>query len=185
MSRVSELVDAYEAELRLLWRTNVSGAERVWMLVYPPALERQVRAQLPEMAQRTREAHRGWEVVDLSDDLGRWIAQHEYAEAFYEDPGDFTSSIVDMFANDLEARIRDRLEGANDDTVVALVGAASLFPFVRASALIQAVDSAVRGRLLVLFPGRSDPDSHSFRLLDARDGFNYRARVITPEKNAR
>lgn len=185
MSRVSDLVDAYEAELRLLWKTGVSGAERVWMLVYPPDLERQVRAQLPEMEMRTTNAHRGWEVVDLSDELGGWIAGHEYAEAFYEDPSDFTSSVVDMFADDLVRRIRERLVSAGDETVVALVGAASLFPFVRASALIQAVDDAVTGRLLVLFPGRHDPDSHSFRLLDARDGFNYRARVITSEKNAR
>ncbi len=185
MSRVSELVDAYAAELGLPWRRNVSGAERVWMLVYAPDLERQVRAQLPELAQRTRDARLGWEEIDLSDELGRWIAQHEYAEAFFEDPGDFTSSIVDMFAEDLVSRLRERLAAAGDDAVVALVGAASLFPFVRASALIQAVDDAVRGRLLVLFPGRSDPDSHSFRLLDARDGFNYRARVIAPEKNAR
>ncbi|MFF8346232.1 BREX protein BrxB domain-containing protein [Cellulosimicrobium funkei] len=185
MSRVSDLVDAYETELHLPWRPGVSGAERVWMLVYPPDLERQVRAQLPELGVRTTNAQRGWEVIDLSDELGRWVARHEYAAAFYEDPGDFTSSIVDMFSEDLVLRLRERLSVAGDDAVVALVGAASLFPFVRASALIQAVDDAVRGRLLVLFPGRHDPDSHSFRLLDARDGFNYRARVITSEKNAR
>jgi hypothetical protein len=184
MSRVSDLVDAYALELGLPWPTNVSGAERVWMLPYPPELERQVRAQLPEMAQRTREAGHGWEEIDLSDELGRWVAQHEYAEAFYADPSDFTSSIVDMFAEELEARVRGLLDEAGDADVVALIGVASLFPHIRASALIQAVDGAVSGRLLVLFPGRHDPDSHSFRLLDARDGFNYRARVITPE-NAR
>lgn len=185
MSRMSDLEDAYAGELGLLWRRGISGAERVWMLVYPPELERQVRARVPALEVRTQQAGRGWEVVDLSDVLGRWVAQHEYAEAFYEDPSDFTSSIVDMFADDVVSTVRDSLSAADDETVVALVGVASLFPFVRASALIQAVDDAVRGRLLVLFPGRHDPDSHSFRLLDARDGFNYRARVITPEKNAR
>ena len=41
----------------------------------------------------------------------------------------------------------------------------------------------VSGRLLVLFPGLHDPETHSFRLLDARDGFNYRARVIDPQKD--
>jgi hypothetical protein len=40
----------------------------------------------------------------------------------------------------------------------------------------------VTGRLLVLFPGTHDPDNHSFRLLDARDGFDYRARVIDAQK---
>ncbi|WP_454294978.1 BREX protein BrxB domain-containing protein [Salana multivorans] len=185
MSRVSDLVDAYETDLRLTWRSGLSGAERVWMLVYPPELERAMRTKVPELGLRTRNAERGWDVIDLSDELGRWIAHHEYAEAFYADPGDFTSSIVDTFSSDLVQRIRQRLSAVGDNAVVALVGVASLFPFVRASALIQAIDDAVQGRLLVLFPGRHDLDTHSFRLLDARDGFNYRARVITPEKNDR
>lgn len=181
MSRVSRLVEAYGVELSLSWRSGLSGAERVWMLVYPPEIERQVRAKLPELEQQTVSAGRGWLEIDLSDELGRWVAEHEYAEAFYEDPSDFSSSVVDLFFADLVGMLRERLEGADENTVVALVGVASLFPFVRASALIQALDDAVRGRLLVLFPGRHDPDTHSFRLLDARDGFNYRSRVITPE----
>lgn len=184
MSRVSDLVDAYETDLRLTWRSGLSGAERVWMLVYPPELERAMRVQVPELGQRTRDAQHDWDVIDLSDELGHWIAHHEYAEAFYADPDDFTSAIVDMFADQLVQHVRTRLSTTGENAVVALVGVASLFPFVRASALIQAID-AVQGRLLVLFPGRHDPDSHSFRLLDARDGFNYRARVITPEKNGR
>jgi len=181
MSRVSRLVDAYGVELGLSWRSGLSGAERVWMLVYAPEIERQVRAKLPELEQQTVAAGRRWLEIDLSDELGRWIAEHEYSEAFYEDPSDFSSSVVDLFFADLVAKLRARLDAADDATVVALVGVASLFPFVRASALIQAIDDAVRGRLLVLFPGRHDPDTHSFRLLDARDGFNYRSRVITPE----
>lgn len=182
MSRISDLVGAYELELALTWRTGLSGAERVWMLVYPPEIERQVRANLPELGQCTRTAGRSWEVVDLTDELGAWLARHEYAEAFFEDPSDFSSSIVDMFAEDLVAQVRTRLVTAGDNAVVALVGVSSLFPYVRASALIQTIDDAVSGRLLVLFPGRHEPDTNSFRLLDARDGFNYRARVITPEK---
>ena len=67
--------------------------------------------------------------------------------------------------------------------MVAFVGIGSIFPFLRASSVIKAIDDAVTGRLLVLFPGLHDPDTHSFRLLDARDGFNYRARVIDPQKD--
>lgn len=185
MSRVSELTDAYKAELGLLWRDNLSGAERLWMLVYPPEIERQVRSQIPEIGVRTITAGRRWDVIDISDDLGRWVAEHEYADAFYEDPDDLTPAVVDLFTAELASRLRVRLTQADEQTVVALVGVASLFPFVRASGLIEALDDAVRGRLLVLFPGRHDPDTHSFRLLDARDGFNYRARVITPEKDTR
>jgi len=33
----------------------------------------------------------------------------------------------------------------------------------------------VEGRLLVFFPGEYHPENHTYRLLDARDGWNYLA----------
>ncbi|UNX56064.1 DUF1788 domain-containing protein [Georgenia sp. TF02-10] len=183
MSRVSDLVDAYKAELSLRWNENVSGGERVWMLVYPPDLERQIRHALPSMELATTQAGRAWVVLDVTDDFGSWLSSHRHAEAFYEEPSDLTPSILDQFEKTLVARIRESLEAAPASAVVALVGIGSIFPFLRASSVIKSVDSAVTGRLLVLFPGLHDPETHSFRLLDARDGFNYRARVIDPQKD--
>lgn len=183
MSRVSDLVDAYKAELSLTWKENVAGGERVWMLVYPPDLERQMRHALPSMQLATTQAGHGWTIVDVTDDFGHWISAHRHAEAFFEEPSDLTQSILDQFENTLVSRIREALRVASADTVVALVGIGSVFPFLRASSVIKTVDSAVTGRLLVLFPGLHDPETHSFRLLDARDGFNYRARVIDPQKD--
>lgn len=183
MSRVSDLLEAYKAELSLTWKDNVSGGERVWMLVYPPDLERQMRHALPSMELATTQAGRVWRTLDVSDNFGLWLSSHRHAEAFYEEPSDLTQSILDQFEATLVARIREILEGAPENAVVALVGIGSIFPFLRASSVIKSVDSAVTGRLLVLFPGLHDPESHSFRLLDARDGFNYRARVIDPQKD--
>lgn len=183
MSRVSDLIDAYSAELALPWRTGLSGGERVWMLVYPPELERAMRAALPRLELATGEAGHGWRTVDITDNLGTWLANHRYAEAFFEDPSDLTPAIIDHFEADLVAEMRQQLAAAGDDDVVALVGIGSIFPFLRASSAIKAFDDDVNGRLLVLFPGLHDPDTHSFRLLDARDGFNYRARVIDPQKD--
>lgn len=183
MSRVSDLVDAYKAELTLAWKGNVSGGERVWMLVYPSDLERQIRHSLPNMELTTTQAGRDWEILDVTDEFGRWLSSHRHAEAFYEEPSDLTQSILDQFETTLVARIRDSLEAASANAVVALVGIGSIFPFLRASSVIKSVDSAVTGRLLVLFPGLHDPETHSFRLLDARDGFNYRARVLAPQKD--
>jgi hypothetical protein len=111
------------------------------------------------------------------------LSSHRHAEAFYEEPSDLTQSILDQFESTLVARIRQTLEAAPAGAVVSLVGIGSIFPFLRASSVIKSVDSAVAGRLLVLFPGLHDPETHSFRLLDARDGFNYRARVIDPQKD--
>ncbi|PPI25964.1 BREX protein BrxB domain-containing protein [Rathayibacter sp. AY1B5] len=183
MSRVSDLVDAYQAELSLTWRDNVSGGERVWMLVYPPDLERPMRHALPGMELATTEAAHGWIMLDVSDDFGCWLSTHRHAEAFYDEPTDLTQSILDQFETSLVSRIRQTLQEAPANTVVALVGIGSIFPFLRASSVIKSVDPAVTGRLLVLFPGLHDPETHSFRLLDARDGFNYRARVIDPQKD--
>ncbi len=183
MSRVSDLVDAYSAELALPWRTGLSGGERVWMLVYPPELERTMRAALPRFELATGEAGHGWRTVDITDKLGTWLANHRYAEAFFENPSDLTPSIIDHFEADLVAEIRKEITAAGDDDVVVLVGIGSIFPFVRASSVIKTIDNDLNGRLLVLFPGLHDPYTHSFRLLDARDGFNYRARVIDPQKD--
>ncbi|WP_104161528.1 BREX protein BrxB domain-containing protein [Arthrobacter sp. ZGTC212] len=183
MSRVTDLIDAYKAELSLTWKDNVSGGERVWMLVYPPDLERQIRHALPSMELATIQSGRSWVVLDVTDDFGLWLSAHRHAEAFYEEPSDLTQSILDQFENTLVARIRQALEAAPANAVVGLVGIGSIFPFLRASSVIKSVDSAVSGRLLVLFPGLHDPETHSFRLLDARDGFNYRARVIDPQKD--
>lgn len=183
MSRVSDLVNAYAAELALAWRTGLSGGERVWMLVYPPELERVMRAALPQLELATREAGHGWRQVDITDNFGHWLVNHRYAEAFFEDPSELTPSIIDHFESGLVAEIRKQLAAVSDNDVVVLVGIGSIFPFLRASSVIKAIDDEVNGRLLVLFPGLHDPKTHSFRLLDARDGFNYRARAIDPRKD--
>lgn len=183
MSRVSDLVDAYAGELSLPWRSGLSGGERVWMLVYPPDMERSMRAALPSLELATARQSHGWTVIDITDELGQWLAEHRHAEAFFEEPSDFTPAIIDKFEVELVSKIREQLTAAPEGHVVALVGIGSIFPFLRAASVIKAIDDDVSGRLLVLFPGLHDPETHSFRLLDARDGFNYRARVIDPQKD--
>ena len=44
-------------------------------------------------------------------------------------------------------------EDADAASVVAVMGLASLFDFMRVSSLIDRVEDSVRGRLLILFPG--------------------------------
>lgn len=78
--------------------------------------------------------------------------------------------------------LRQRLQqsDADNNTVVAVTGLASLFGLMRASRLIEAVAPDVKGRLLVFFPG--ERDGANYRLLDARDGWNYLAIPITAEE---
>ena len=51
---------------------------------------------------------------------------------------------------------------------------------MKVSALFERVNDAIAGRLLVFFPG--EVEGNSYRLLDARDGWNYLATPITAEK---
>ena len=64
-----------------------------------------------------------------------------------------------------------------ENTVLAITGVASLFGFLRISEILPMVEAHVRGRLLVFFPGVYE--QNNYRLLDARDGWNYHAVPIT------
>ena len=180
MSTVSDLTEQYAEELKLPWQRSLSGAERVWMLVYPPTDERRIRARLDQLRSHTLASGRGWTSVDITDELGRWVARHPYAEAFFHDPTDITESLLEDFETVLAASIIAALDdpAADENAIVALIGLGSLYPYVRASRVIATVESQIRGRLLVLFPGHVNRTTGNYRLLDARDGFNYRAQLI-------
>jgi len=70
--------------------------------------------------------------------------------------------------------------GAPENTVVAITGVASLFGFTRISQVLPLVEPHIRGRLLVFFPGVYE--NNNYRLLDARDGWNYLAVPITSQE---
>ena len=74
MSAIDRLLSNYSRQLRLPWARNVSGKQRIWFAVYPPAEERRVRARLPQFEAVTLEGHREWIVVDLTRLLPEWIA---------------------------------------------------------------------------------------------------------------
>jgi hypothetical protein len=72
--------------------------------------------------------------------------------------------------------VRQSLAATGPSNLLALLGAAALFGLMRVSTLIERAARAVPGRLLVFFPGRYE--GNSYRLPDARDGWNYRATPI-------
>ena len=78
------------------------------------------------------------------------------------------------------SEVRSQLSDITDPgTVVGLVGAGALFGLgevARLSALVERVDDTIAGRLLVFFPG--EHEGNNYRLLGARDGWNYLATRI-------
>lgn len=183
MDRVEALVAEYRRQLSLPWRTDLSGAERVWMAVYPPELERRVRARLGDFELATREAGHPWVLHDLTPAFSKWLAGQEYREAYFKNP-DLLAPALPEFLASLQEELASSLAVAESGpaSVVALVGVGSLFPMVRVSDLLQRVADKVRGRLLVVFPGSYERGN--YRLLDARDGWNYLAIPITIPEGA-
>ena len=111
------------------------------------------------------------------------MASHEYRDAYFASPKLMEPELVGFFEQ-LAARVQTQIAAASTSrTIVGLVGAGSLYGLgdhVRVSALIERVQDEVLGRLLVFFPG--EVEGNIYRLLGARDGWNYLATLITAEK---
>jgi hypothetical protein len=175
MSAIDRLLTNYSRQVRLPWSPNMSGKQRIWFAVYPPAEERRLRARLPSFETATLEASHEWRTVDLTPLLPEFLAAHKYREAIFQKPQHFKAG------SDLEVRaaslVQEACSHADEGSVVAVAGLASLFDFMRVSNLIERVEDSVPGRLLVLFPG--EYAGNVYRFMDARDGFNYMAVPIT------
>lgn len=174
MSRMDALIDAYARVAQHPWERSVAGPERVWLAVYPPADERRLRFKLEEFKIATQRAGKRWKLVDITNAFEEWLGAHEYREAYFESPEDLEPALEE-FGDRLVDRVRAELEAEDIDgeTVVALLGAGTLFGLFRVSRLIESVNDAIRGRLLVFFPG--ERHGSNYRLLDAQDGWNYLA----------
>ncbi|MBA2247163.1 MAG: DUF1788 domain-containing protein [Chloroflexia bacterium] len=172
MSTIEGLIKAYGQYVAIPWDPNLAGPQRVWFVVYEPAHERRLRMRIGEFETRTLAAGHGWQHVDLTHEFSRWMASHEYRDAYFEHPEDMEFALVD-FEEHLAARVVKTLHSADEHAVVALSGLASLFDLTKVSTLIEAVAPQVRGRLVAFFPGQYE--NTTYRLLDARDGWNYLA----------
>lgn len=176
--RIDQLLVEYRNQLRLPWSRTLAGAQRVWMVVYDPELERRLRLKLEDFASETRDSGHPWELIDLTTSFADWLAANEYREAYFAEP-ELLAGALGGYADVLTHRVESALADAKlgDDSVMAILGAGSLFPMARMSELLDRVSPGIRGRLLVFFPGHVD--GSNYRLLDARDGWNYLAVPIT------
>ncbi len=177
MNQISELARIYRRHVGAPWQTTLAGAQRVMMVVYAKERERLLRARMGEFERATRDEGHGWTQVDATGWFARWMADHEYREAYFETPELLDGALRSDFRAFAVERLKEGLAAADEDAVVALTGAASLYGFVRVSDLVHSVESRIRGRLAVFFPGTKN--ENNYRLLDARDGWSYLAQPIT------
>ncbi|MCS4192629.1 hypothetical protein GGP50_000836 [Salinibacter ruber] len=175
MSKIDELLDRYEENVSRPWRKRVDGSQKVWFVVYPPEYEREIRARTGEFEMATARAGHDWTLCDLTTAFPEWMSKHEYRDRYFEEPSGF-DFIKEDFLADLADRVQNALVEAGEDEVVALTGIGTLFGFVHVSELISEVEPEIQGRLVVFFPGRHE--QNTYRLLDARDGWDYLAMPI-------
>ncbi len=179
MSKITQLITAYRHHLTVPWPTGLAAIQRVIFAVYDKADELRLRAHLGEFEQGTQQAGRRWLLIDLTDAFPDWMATQEYREAYFDCPEDlegYGAGRLTEFVKALIAQLKQQIEQeADDHTVIALLGMGALFGVARVSSLVEGIKEAIQGRLLVFFPGEYHPENHVYRLLDARDGWNYLA----------
>ena len=172
MSTIEELLDDFRKRLTVPWRGDEPSAGRVWILWYDKTNERRVRGRLREFQFTAEQAGKGWREFDIAPRFGVWVAQQPWFDRLARRPGTL-STVIPVFEDHLAETIRGELHECGPSHILALTGIASLFGLTRAAALIDKVVGNIPGRLLVTFPGVHR--GGIYRLLDARDGWNYLA----------
>lgn len=178
-SRVARLAEEYREHLSVPWQSGLAAIQRVIFAVYDKSDELRLRAQVAEFELATQQAGKKWLLLDLTDSFPKWIASLEYRDAYFETPDNlagYQSGELTGFVSHLVSALKKEILAlAGPDTVVAVLGVGTLFGLARVSSVVEGVKDSVPGRLLVFFPGEHHPETHTYRLLDARDGWNYLA----------
>ncbi len=174
MSRVDRLLKDYEHHISLPWQKGIAGAQKVIFVVYDKTDELKLRFKIEEFAMATKAAGHAWILYDLTDSFPVWMSELDYRENYFECPDDIDGMMLqfmEKIITDITRTLNDSSQ--DEESVVTLMGVACLFGFARVSEVVQKVAPHVRGRLVVFFPG--EHEANNYRLLDARDGWNYLA----------
>ena len=180
MSRLDRLIEKYAEHISTPWPEGLSGIERVIFIVYAPADELKLRVYIDEFGLRTQDAGHGWIPIDLTDALPNWMSGNRYREKYFRRPellAGYAEGRLTEFTTYLVEQTQGRVTQASDNDVVAISGVGTLFGVSSVSKLVELAAPAIKGRLAVFFPG--EVENNNYRLLDARDGWNYMAHAIT------
>ena len=172
MPTIDDLLGQFRRQVSLPWSRDTAGDYCVWILHYDRALERRIQGRLHEFESFARQYGHGWATLNLASLVAPWFAEHELFEGLANQPDELPGLLPDFEAHVI-ATVRARLRVLGDQDILVLSGAGALFGLMRASKLTEKVASEIKGRLLLLFPGRHE--NGVYRLLDARDGWTYRA----------
>jgi hypothetical protein len=183
MSKIDQLASIFRDHMGVGWPACSSGAQRIIMLVYDPNDERTLRKNLPLFEQAVLSNQYGWHTVDLTSSFADWLGAHRYREEYFSEPDMLLAGANERFtkyAAELVLQALNRPEHTTRE-IVGLIGAGSIFGVASLSDVFSRVERAIKGRLVVFFPGRCRDGR--YRLLDARDGWDYHAVAIQVESS--
>ena len=182
MARIDDIADQYERHISAPWQRNLSGAQRIVFVVYPKEDERKLEAKLKDFENRTTAAGHPWLEVDFTNTFPGWMKEESYPEEYFTAPDLLNDKLsADSpygFTAHCVAQLRAVVlsEQATTESVVAVHGVGALFGFATLHAILGKIQPDIRGRVVVFFPGSYE--QNVYRLLDARDGWNYLATPI-------
>jgi len=179
ISKTDALLSNYERVVSEPWNQSLSGQEKVWFLVYDPAEQRKVMLRLSDFESLTLKCRHEWAEVNLRGCFPEWMAKHEYREEYFNAPENIKDQIETDFKDFVVEKIKKVFINTEniENTVVAIYNVNSLFGFIKLSDVLEEIYHLNKGRILVFFPG--EHHNNQYRLMDARDGWNYLARPIT------
>ncbi|RIV27355.1 DUF1788 domain-containing protein [Fibrisoma montanum] len=177
-TKIDALLATFENALCEPWPTLLSGSERIWFLVFDPAELRRVELRMGDFEAAARRANRRWIPVSLKPFFPEWMTAHEYREGYFESPEDLIDQLEADFKPYVVQRLTEAIQQAQPDnhTLIVLQDVSALFGLIPLSDVLRSVTTGIQGRMLVFFPG--EYQHNQYRLLDARDGWNYLARPI-------
>lgn len=178
-SKTDLLLYNFEVVMNEPWTGTLSIQERMYFLVYDPAEQRKLALRLGDFENATTRAGKKWVHLSLDRLFTTWMANNEYRDAFFEDPDALVDQLEGVFKDHIVQYLTDNISKIEQDqnTLVAITDIPALFGFCRLSDILNSIQSSFPGRILLFFPGEFE--KNHYRLLDARDGWNYLARPIT------
>lgn len=178
-TRIEALIDAYTKVVKEPWSSALSGQERIWFLVYDPSEQRKIDLHMGDFETAALRAGKKWKSVSLKSCFPSWMANHEYRDDYFMHPEYIVDQLEAEFIPYAIRFLKTALAEAqsDDQTLIALKDVSSLFGFARLSEILKSCDKDFKGRMLIFFPGEFE--QNQYRLLDARDGWDYLARPIT------
>lgn len=180
MSRISNLIKAYDQFISLPWQIELSASQRIIMCVYDEQDELKIRAARGEFEIATKQAGHDWIDYDLTNAFPRWLMSHPHKKKIFDKPELF-NSIIHTFKTFVVEDFKNFIKNSNpgQSHVVALTGVGSLFGLLKVKDLLDSIAKLIEGRMVVFFPGSYE--NNNYRLLDAYDGWNYLAIPITAD----